>query len=183
MRIISEIGKKCCFSYYGNSTFFIFSIMGNTIFFPLFYSDVQFLVIAAIYGPMLYSLSEITGIIIAVKRKTRYYFYISITSAMVAIFSALYLVPLYGAKGAFTAVMLSYLAFFNLRTIFAFNYLLNISSIYFVSFSILSFILITLYVFYGYLLNYMFYLFTFIISIIYILFNTKNIGNSPHAQN
>ena len=95
--------------------------------FPAFYADIQFLFVAAVFGPFLYTLSEITGIGIALKRKTSFYILISTASSILGILFALYLIPLYGAKGAALSVMTSYMCFFILRTYISMNYLLKIN--------------------------------------------------------
>ena len=95
--------------------------------FPAFYADIQFLFVAAVFGPFLYTLSEITGIGIALKRKTSFYILISTASSILGILFALYFIPLYGAKGAALSVMTSYMCFFILRTYISMNYLLKIN--------------------------------------------------------
>ena len=78
--------------------------------FPAFYADIQFLFVAAVFGPFLIRYLKLHNRI-ALKRKTSFYILISTASSILGILFALYLIPLYGAKGAALSVMTSYMCF------------------------------------------------------------------------
>ena len=124
-----------------------------------------------VFGPFLYTLSEITGIGIALKRKTSFYILISTTSSIFGILSALYLIPLYGAKGAVLSVMTSYMSFFILRTYISMNYLLKINGNIFSISSIFIYITITAFLFWRtpsilfFYISFYFYLFFFMVEL------------------
>tara|TARA_Y100000991_G_scaffold215527_1_gene206328 strand:- start:1955 stop:3376 length:1422 start_codon:yes stop_codon:yes gene_type:complete len=145
--------------------------------FPAFYADIQFLFVAAVFGPFLYTLSEITGIGIALKRKTSFYILISTTSSIFGILSALYLIPLYGAKGAVLSVMTSYMSFFILRTYISMNYLLKINGNIFSISSIFIYITITAFLFFGELLPYYFFILVFIFTCFFSWLNSDKFIN------
>lgn len=83
---------------------------------PPKYDQVQYILIASMAYPLLYTLSEATGVGIGIRKKTIY----SMLAAMIAlIINALgnwYLIPLYGAAGAAVASAISFLGFFIVRT-------------------------------------------------------------------
>lgn len=70
-----------------------------------------------LFVPMLYTLSEITGIGINLKKKTAYHFYIILSCALVSVILGLLLIRLYGAKGAVITNFASYCCFFLLRSV------------------------------------------------------------------
>lgn len=88
-------------------------------FLPEQYSNIQYLIALCILGPLLYTLSEVTGIGIAVVRKTK----LSMLCAIVAMVSSAilnyFLVPQLGASGAAISTAIAFLVFFSLRTIIA----------------------------------------------------------------
>lgn len=85
-------------------------------FLPKQYSDIQYLIAICLFGPLLYTLSEITGIGIAVVKKTKF----SMLSAIVAmLFGAVlnyFLVPEFGATGAAISTASSFYIFFLMKT-------------------------------------------------------------------
>ena len=93
----------------------MFSWLVNYIL-PAEYEQIQYILLATMAYPLLYTLSEATGVGIGVRRKTAY--------SMLAAFIALllngignwYLVPEYGAKGAAVASAIAFLAFFIIQT-------------------------------------------------------------------
>lgn len=67
--------------------------------------------------PVLYTLSEITGLGIGFKRKTIYTLLVTSVSAIVNVALNWYLIPIFKGKGAAIATGISYVVFFWLRTI------------------------------------------------------------------
>ena len=145
--------------------------------FPAFYADIQFLFVAAVFGPFLYTLSEITGIGIALKRKTSFYILISTASSILGILFALYLIPLYGAKGAALSVMTSSMCFFIRRTYISMNYLLKINGNVFSVSSIFMYITITVFLFFGELLPYYFFILIFAFTCLFSWLNSDKFIN------
>lgn len=88
-------------------------------FLPPQYSNIQYLIAVCLLGPLLYTLSEVTGIGIAVVRKTKF----SMLCAIVAMLSSAvlnyFLVPSLGASGAAISTAIAFLIFFSLRTVIA----------------------------------------------------------------
>ena len=86
-------------------------------FLPPQYSKIQYLIAVCLLGPLLYTLSEVTGIGIAVVRKTKF----SMLSAIIAMSSSAvlnyFLVPKLGASGAAISTAIAFLIFFSLRTV------------------------------------------------------------------
>ncbi len=143
--------------------------------FPPFYAEIQYLVLGSLYGPFLYTLSEITGVGIALKRKTEYYLIISTFSAVISFLTAWFFVPIWGAKGAFTSIMIAYLSFFILRTHISMKMLLGLNSLKFNIYAIFGFILISGYIYYGQLLPDFAYLFLLGIALIAVKVNVNKI--------
>jgi O-antigen/teichoic acid export membrane protein len=83
---------------------------------PPEYQQVQYILLAAMAYPLLYTLSEATGVGIGIKRKTMY----SMLAAVVALgFNAIgnwWLIPIYGASGAAMASAVAFFVFFTIRT-------------------------------------------------------------------
>ena len=146
-------------------------------FFPPIYSDIQYLIIGTILGPFFYSLSEITGIGIALKRQTKYFIFISIVAVLTAILASIILIPLYGAKGAVTSVALSYLAYFILRTYISMKVIFKMKIYKIILSAFLLFFIMASFVFYGHLLPNIFYPAIFIILITYLLLKYKKLKN------
>lgn len=114
-----------------------------------------------IFIPIMYLLSETTHLGIDFKKKTKYYFYISIIVSITNLIGNIILVPYLGAKGAAISTGISYILFFSLRTYFSIkliNFGFNLKRIY---------ICITLMVIYAFILSYYNYIyFTIIVGII-----------------
>ena len=83
---------------------------------PPEYNNVHYILLAAVAYPLLYTLSESTGVGIGIKRKTMF----SLLAAIVAlIFNAIsnwLLIPIYGAAGAAMASAVALFIFFAIRT-------------------------------------------------------------------
>lgn len=86
---------------------------------PVEYEKVEFLVIALIAYPLLYTMSEVTGIGITIKRKTRYSLYSAIFALILNLVGNFLLVPRYGASGAAIASVIAMMAFFLLKTYYS----------------------------------------------------------------
>lgn len=83
---------------------------------PAQYEQVQFILVAMMAYPLLYTLSEATGIGINIKKKTAYSF---IAVVIALIFNSVgnwYLIPIWGSKGAAITSSLSFLIFFIIKT-------------------------------------------------------------------
>ncbi|OUS31657.1 hypothetical protein A9Q99_03555 [Gammaproteobacteria bacterium 45_16_T64] len=83
---------------------------------PVGYGDVVFLVVPCTTFPLLLILSEVTGVGIAVKRKSKYTVYASVSALLMNGALNMVLVPLYGGKGAAIATLFSYFVYFCVRT-------------------------------------------------------------------
>jgi O-antigen/teichoic acid export membrane protein len=83
---------------------------------PPEYQQVQYILLAAMSYPLLYTLSEATSVGIGIKRKTMY----SMLAAIIALgFNAIgnwWLIPIYGAAGAAMASTVAFFVFFTIRT-------------------------------------------------------------------
>lgn len=83
---------------------------------PPEYNNVQYILLAAMAYPLLYTLSESTGVGIGIKRKTMF----SLLAAIIAlVFNAIFnwlLIPIYGAAGAAMASAAAFFIFFTIRT-------------------------------------------------------------------
>lgn len=86
---------------------------------PPQYVKVPFIVVGCIAAPLLYTLSEITGIGISVSRKTRFSLVASFVAVLVNAALCYALVPRMGAAGAMTATACSFGLFFLLKTEFS----------------------------------------------------------------
>lgn len=83
---------------------------------PSKYSQTQYILLAAMAYPLLYTLSEATGVGIGIKRKTAYSMLAAIVALILNAVGNWYLVPNYGASGASIASAIAFLAFFIIRT-------------------------------------------------------------------
>lgn len=88
-------------------------------FFKIEYSDIQYLLPSCLLAPLLYTLSEVTGIGISLQRKTKYIMTASFLAMIVSVVFCYFLVPFYGAKGAASATSSAFLVFFLARTLFS----------------------------------------------------------------
>ncbi|KGL39144.1 polysaccharide biosynthesis protein [Listeria sp. SHR_NRA_18] len=69
------------------------------------------------FAPILYTISETTTLGIVFSRKTHLNIYVSVGAVITNIILALWLVPIYGAKGASLSIGVAYFAYYLLRTI------------------------------------------------------------------
>ena len=83
---------------------------------PAGYGSVQYILLAAMAYPLLYTLSESTGIGIGVRRKTFYSMLAAVLALILNTIGNWYLVPTYGAAGAAIASAVAFLIFFIIRT-------------------------------------------------------------------
>ena len=88
------------------------------------YREAVYIMPMLIFIPIMYLLSETTHMGIGFKKKTKYYFYISIIVSITNLIGNIILVPYLGAKGAAISTGLSYIIFFLCRTYFS-NKLIN----------------------------------------------------------
>lgn len=86
---------------------------------PEKYLDVKFLLIATMAYPLLYTLSEVTGVGIGIKRKTLLSLLAAVMSLVTNLICNYLLVPSFGAAGAAVSSAVSFLVFFMLKTSFS----------------------------------------------------------------
>src|SRR5690606_406966 len=80
------------------------------------YSNIQYLIAICLLGPLLYTLSEVTGIGIAVVRKTKLSMLCAIIAMLCSATLNYLLVPKFGAAGAAISTAVAFFIFFILRT-------------------------------------------------------------------
>lgn len=83
---------------------------------PEQYERVQYILLAAMAYPLLYTLSETTGVGIGVQRKTAFAMLAAVVALALNAIGNWYLVPKHGAAGAAVASAVAFLAFFIART-------------------------------------------------------------------
>lgn len=83
---------------------------------PPHYDSVKYLLVGAITPPLLYTLSEVTGVGIGISRRTLHTVWITLASLISNILLSLWLIPNMGAAGAVTANAIAYVLFFIGRT-------------------------------------------------------------------
>jgi len=88
-------------------------------FLPPQYSNIQYLITVCLMGPLLYTLSEVTGIGIAVVRKTKFSMLCAICAMLSSVALNYFLVPKLGASGAAISTATAFLIFFGLKTLIA----------------------------------------------------------------
>lgn len=88
-------------------------------FLPKQYGEIQFLITCCLVGPLFYTLSEITGVGIALTRKTKLSMLASLGAMFISLLGNYLFVPKYGAMGAAAATAIAFWAFFILRTEFS----------------------------------------------------------------
>lgn len=93
----------------------MFSWLVNYIL-PAKYEQIQFILLATMACPLLYTLSEATGVGIGVKRKTAYSMLAAFTALLLNGVGNWFLVPEYGAGGAAVASAIAFFAFFVVQT-------------------------------------------------------------------
>ncbi len=86
---------------------------------PPQYAAVEYLLPACLLAPLLYTLSEVTAVGISISRRTIFSMIASIVAMLSNLLGNYLLVPNYGAAGAATSTLLSFLIFYILRTEFS----------------------------------------------------------------
>ena len=87
-----------------------------TLFFPVGYEDLPFLIVICSLCPILFIISETTVVGIAVSKKTNYSLWLSIVTLMFCILSNMILVPYKGVDGAAISSVLTFFLYFVFRT-------------------------------------------------------------------
>ena len=131
------------------AVFSIWSIMGaiawlTPYFFPSEYYEVEYLVVACASGPLLYLLSEVTVFGIGLSRKSIYSLYASIIALVTCITLNMYLIPIFGTKGAAISTVFTFTILFILKTEFSnnlYNNLIKTRRIYLLAFFYISYTL------------------------------------------
>ena len=100
---------------------FIWSMAGMfswvvTYILPPEYNNVQYILLATMAYPLLYTLSESTGVGIGIKRKTMYSLLAAVIALVVNSIANWFLIPLYGAAGAAMGSAMAFFIFFAIRT-------------------------------------------------------------------
>lgn len=80
------------------------------------YAEVQYILLLAIAYPLLYTLSEATGIGIGVTRKTLFSLLAALIALLINLVGNWYLIPIYGARGAAAASAFAFFTLFVIRT-------------------------------------------------------------------
>lgn len=90
-----------------------------TYFLPSEYNSVQWIVVSCLGFPLLYTLSETTVVGIGISRRSSFAMLAALIAFVVNIAGNLWLIPIFGAKGAAVSTCVSFLIFFVLRTEFS----------------------------------------------------------------
>ncbi|WP_172599567.1 lipopolysaccharide biosynthesis protein [Shewanella baltica] len=83
---------------------------------PSEYGDVKYILVSCLVYPLLYTLSEVTGIGIGITKKTYWTVLIGLVCLFVNVVLNFVLIPTYGAKGAAITTAITFFVFFILRT-------------------------------------------------------------------
>lgn len=83
---------------------------------PPEYERVQYILLAAMAYPLLYTLSEATGVGIGIKRKTIFSLFAAVSALVINAIANWLLIPSYGAAGAAIGSAIAFLVFFIFRT-------------------------------------------------------------------
>ncbi|NOH80818.1 oligosaccharide flippase family protein [Vibrio sp. RE86] len=83
---------------------------------PPDYVEVQYIVIPCLAAPFFYTLSEVTGVGVGIRRKSVFSLMSTVIALLVNIAINYALIPLYGAKGAAIASAISFAVFFLIKT-------------------------------------------------------------------
>ena len=86
-------------------------------FLPTAYSKIEYLIAVCLLGPLLYTLSEVTGIGISIARRTKFSMLCAIVATLCSAILNYFLVPKLGASGAAISTAIAFLVFFILRTV------------------------------------------------------------------
>ena len=88
-------------------------------FLPQGYVQVQYIMLAAMAYPLLYTLSEATGVGIGIKRKTMYSMLAAVTAFIFNALGNWILIPIFEAAGAVISSAIAFLLFFIIKTEFS----------------------------------------------------------------
>lgn len=83
---------------------------------PPEYNQVQYILLATMAYPLLYTLSESTGVGIGIKRKTMFSLLAALVALIVNAIANWFLIPIYGAAGAAMGSGIAFFIFFCIRT-------------------------------------------------------------------
>lgn len=86
---------------------------------PPMYADVSNILLLTIAVPLLYTLSEVTGIGIGIKRKSMYILYASISALLINAIGNFLLIPFFGALGAAVSSAIAFMIVLVLKTEFS----------------------------------------------------------------
>lgn len=86
---------------------------------PSFYYNIYLIIPLCALAPLLYTLSEVTGIGINLMKKTKYTLFSCIVAIVFHILFSFFLIPKYGSIGAAVASAISFYIFFIIRTLFS----------------------------------------------------------------
>jgi O-antigen/teichoic acid export membrane protein len=116
---IDEIGEHVLAAIY-------FAIVGCSTFawivpylLPPQYKAIEYLLPICLLAPLLYTLSEVTAVGIAISRRTIFSMLASVAAMLCNLAGNYLLVPHYGASGAATSTLLAFIVFYVLRTEFS----------------------------------------------------------------
>ena len=116
---IDEIGEHVLAAIY-------FAIVGCSAFawivpymLPPQYKAIEYLLPICLFAPLLYTLSEVTAVGIAISRRTIFSMLASVVAMLCNLAGNYLLVPHYGASGAATSTLLAFIVFYVLRTEFS----------------------------------------------------------------
>lgn len=119
---IKDIGFKASLAVAGITAILIPLSYIVPYFLPSQYKSISSIIPLCALAPLLYTLSEITGIGINLKKNTKYTLFSCLIAIASHIVLSIYLIPNYGAIGAAVAGTLAFFIFFLARSIFS-NYL------------------------------------------------------------
>lgn len=92
---------------------------GVTLILPSDYNAVQWILIACLGYPLLYTLSETTVVGLGVTRRSGFSMLAAVLAFLINLFGNWWLIPIYGAGGAAVSTCISFWFFFVLRTEFS----------------------------------------------------------------
>jgi len=103
-------GVCCILAFVGSFTWLVTFVL------PDAYAKVQYILVACMIQPLLYTVSETTVVSLNIARKTSYMVWIALSALFVNALLSVALTPLFGAAGAAAANALAFFAFFVGRT-------------------------------------------------------------------
>ena len=86
---------------------------------PEEYESIQFIISICLFVPLLYTLSEVTAVGIAIAKKTKYSMYVSLIAIIINVIGNYFLIPFLGATGAAISTAISFWVFYIVRTEFS----------------------------------------------------------------